>query len=70
MRGYATQMEAAKKSIITPEMIIVAEKEKLTAEYIMQKVACGEVAIPCNKIIKIYLQKVLVVDLKLKSMSI
>lgn len=48
MRGYATQMEAAKKGIITPEMMIVAEKEQLTAEYIMQKVACGEVAIPCN----------------------
>ena len=48
MKHYKTQMEAAKKGIITPEMMIVAEKEQLTAEYIMQKVACGEVAIPCN----------------------
>ena len=48
MRNYATQMEAGKKGIITPEMIIVAQKENLSPEYIMEKVAIGEIAIPCN----------------------
>lgn len=48
MREYATQMEAAKKGIITPQMRVVADKERLSPEYIMQKVASGEVAIPCN----------------------
>ena len=47
-REYATQMEAAKKGIITPEMKIVAEKERRSPQYIMGKVACGEIAIPCN----------------------
>ena len=32
MREYKTQMEAAKKGIITPEMETVAKKEYRTAE--------------------------------------
>ncbi len=48
MRNYKTQMEAAKKGIITPEMKIVAEKEYTTPEKVMEAVAKGEVAIPCN----------------------
>ena len=48
MRTYKTQMEAAKKGIITPEMKIVAEKEYTSPEKIMESVAKGEVAIPCN----------------------
>ena len=48
MRNYKTQMEAAKKGIITPEMRTVAEKEYKTPEEIMQSVAKGEVCIPCN----------------------
>lgn len=48
MREYSTQMEAAKRGIITKQMQVVAEKEGLTAEYIMEKVALGEIAIPCN----------------------
>ena len=48
MRNYKTQMEAAKKGIITPEMKTVAEKEYKTPEEIMQSVAKGEVCIPCN----------------------
>ena len=48
MRNYATQMEAGRKGIITPEMIIVAGKENVTPEYIMEKVTIGEIAIPCN----------------------
>lgn len=48
MRSYKTQMEAAKKGIITKEMEIVAEKENLNPELIREKVAKGVVAIPCN----------------------
>lgn len=48
MRNYKTQMDAAKKGIITPEMKVVAEKEYKTPEEIMQSVAKGEVCIPCN----------------------
>ncbi len=48
MREYKTQMEAAKKGIITPEMKTVAEKEYKTPEEIMSSVAKGEVCIPCN----------------------
>ncbi|SFC17634.1 phosphomethylpyrimidine synthase ThiC [Ruminococcus albus] len=48
MREYYTQMEAAKKGIITPEMKIVAEKEYIDPEELRALVAKGEVAIPCN----------------------
>ena len=48
MRNYKTQMEAAKKGIITPEMKIVAEKEFTDAEKLCSLIAKGEAAIPCN----------------------
>ena len=48
MKEYYTQMEAAKKGIITPEMKIVAEKEYIDAEELRELVAKGWVAIPCN----------------------
>jgi len=48
MREYATQMEAAKKGIATPEMEIVAKKENMDIKQLMKLVACGQVAIPCN----------------------
>ena len=48
MREYKTQMEAAKKGIITPEMKIVAEKEYMDPEKLRESVAKGVVAIPCN----------------------
>lgn len=48
MRNYATQMEAAKRGIITPEMKIVAKKENIEEDKLMELVACGQVAIPCN----------------------
>ncbi|WP_432650113.1 phosphomethylpyrimidine synthase ThiC [Huintestinicola sp.] len=48
MRAYKTQMEAAKKGIITPEMETVAKKEYASPEEIMKKVAEGSVAIPAN----------------------
>ena len=48
MREYKTQMEAAKKGIITPEMKTVAEKERLDPEVIRERVARGSIAIPAN----------------------
>ncbi len=48
MRTYATQMDAAKRGIITPEMETVATKENRTAEYIRERVAAGTIAIPAN----------------------
>ncbi|MBR1663866.1 MAG: phosphomethylpyrimidine synthase ThiC [Ruminococcus sp.] len=48
MKNYHTQMEAAKKGIITPEMEIVAKKEYIAPEELRALVAKGEVAIPCN----------------------
>ena len=50
MRNYATQMEAARKGIITPEMETVAKKEYRTAEEIRELVAKGQVAICANKL--------------------
>lgn len=48
MREYATQMEAAKKGILTPEMKAVAEKEYMDPEKLRQLVALGQIAIPAN----------------------
>jgi len=48
MRNYMTQMEAAKKGIITPEMRTVAEKEYTAPEKIRDLVALGQIAIPAN----------------------
>lgn len=48
MRNYATQMDAAKKGIITKEMEIVAKKEYKTPEEVRELVAKGVVCIPAN----------------------
>ena len=48
MREYKTQMEAAKRGIITPEMKTVAKKERMEPEKLMTLVAEGTVAIPAN----------------------
>ena len=50
MRNYTTQMDAAKRGIITPEMKEVAKKEYRTEEEIRDLVARGQVAICANKI--------------------
>ncbi|MEG2857329.1 MAG: phosphomethylpyrimidine synthase ThiC [Clostridia bacterium] len=47
--AWSTQMQAAKNGIITPQMSIVAEKENISPDALMQLVACGMVAIPANK---------------------
>lgn len=48
MRNYTTQMDAAKKGIITGVMEIVAKKEGKSPEKVRELVACGKVAIPAN----------------------
>ncbi|SCI90767.1 Phosphomethylpyrimidine synthase [uncultured Clostridium sp.] len=47
--NYTTQMDAAKRGIITEAMKIVAEKEGKSTEEIRLLVAEGKVAIPANK---------------------
>lgn len=47
--NYTTQMDAAKKGIITKEMEIVSKKEKMDVEKLRELIACGKVVIPANK---------------------
>lgn len=46
---YKTQMEAAKYGFVTDEMKIVAEKEGVSTDYLLEKIAIGEIIIPRNK---------------------
>lgn len=46
---YTTQMDAARKGIATPQMKMVAEKERMPLEQLMELVAKGQVAICANK---------------------
>lgn len=50
--NYSTQMEAARKNIITEQMRIVAQKEHKDAEEIRALVASGKVVICANKLHK------------------
>src|SRR5258708_38493229 len=43
-----TQLEAARKEFITPEMNRVAEKEKVTPEFIRDEIVAGRLIIPAN----------------------
>ncbi|MEY7999876.1 phosphomethylpyrimidine synthase ThiC [Clostridium sp. Mt-5] len=47
--NYTTQMDAARKGIVTKEMKTVAEKENMDIEKLMKLVARGKVVIPANK---------------------
>lgn len=47
--NYSTQMDAAKKGIITKEMEIVSKKENMDIEVLRELIAKGQVAIPANK---------------------
>ncbi len=47
--NYTTQMDAARKGIVTNEMKIVAEKEQMDINLLMERVAEGKIAIPANK---------------------
>ena len=50
MREYTTQMDAARKGIITPELTKVAEKEHMREDELLPLVAEGKVVIPANKL--------------------
>jgi phosphomethylpyrimidine synthase len=47
--NYTTQMDAAKKGIVTPQMQIVATKEKMDPQRLRELVAGGQVVVPANK---------------------
>jgi phosphomethylpyrimidine synthase len=47
--NYTTQMDAARKGIITKEMKIVAEKENMDINVLVQRMAEGKIIIPANK---------------------
>ena len=51
-KEYYTQMEAARKNIITPEMEKVAAKEDRSVEFIRERVAKGTLVIPANPLHK------------------
>lgn len=46
---YTTQMDAARKGIITKEMSVVAAKEHMDEEELRKLIALGQVIIPANK---------------------
>ena len=47
-KSYCTQMEAARKGIVTPELKKVAAKEERTEQELIKLVAEGKVVIPAN----------------------
>ncbi len=47
---YATQMDAARRGIVTAQMETVAKKEHMDVQRLMELVAQGKVAIPANKL--------------------
>ena len=47
--AYTTQMDAARRGMITNEMQIVARKENMSPETLRERVAQGTVVIPANK---------------------
>jgi len=46
--GFGTQLQAARRQEITPEMETVSAKESVPAEVIMERIAAGTVVIPAN----------------------
>lgn len=50
--NYTTQMDAARKGIVTPQIAAVAKKEKIDEQKLLQLVAAGKVAIPANRLHK------------------
>lgn len=48
--SYTTQMNAAKKGIITKQMKDVLSEEHVTPEFLLEKIAEGKTVIPANKL--------------------
>ena len=47
--NYTTQMDAARRGILTKELLAVAKKEQMEPEKLVKLVAAGQVVIPANK---------------------
>ena len=47
--NYTTQMDAARKGILTKELLAVAQKEQMEPEKLVKLVAAGQVVTPANK---------------------
>ncbi len=47
--NYQTQMDAARRGIITREMEIVANKENMNAGQLKERIAAGKIVVPANK---------------------
>lgn len=47
--NYTTQIDAARKGILTKELLAVAKKEQMEPEKLVKLVAAGQVVIPANK---------------------
>lgn len=50
MREYTTQMDAARKGILTEEMAAAAKKEQMDPQELIGLMAEGKVIIPCNRL--------------------
>jgi len=48
-RSYTTQMDAARKGILTPQMEQVLENESISQGDLMEKLSRGHIAIPANR---------------------
>ena len=46
---FMTQLESAVAGVVTKEMKVVAEKERMDEDVLRSLVASGKVVIPCNK---------------------
>ena len=46
---YKTQLEAARKGILTKEMKVIAKEEFIDEKILIERIAKGEIAIPANK---------------------
>lgn len=58
MRNYTTQMDAARKGIVTPEIEIVAKKENMTTEALMKLVAEARLQSVPTKITPVLIRRV------------
>ena len=47
--NYSTQMDAAKKGILTKQMKeVLLEEKHINEDWLLEKVACGKIVIPAN----------------------
>lgn len=48
-RTYTTQMDAARKGIVTPQMAAVLQHEAISKQVLMERMAQGRIVIPANR---------------------